>query len=139
MRAPWDRRRVAAVAAGGAAGAALRWLALTALAQADGIPWTVLVLNVAGSFALGALLAAEWSHSTARVLLHDAGAIGFCGGLTTFSTFTVELVDLVRAGDSGLAVAYGLLSVLLSLAALVAGAALLRRVRALRLPLEEVP
>lgn len=128
-----------AVAAGGAAGAALRWLALAVVEQSGGIPWTVLVINVAGSFALGVLLAEEWTHPSARIVLHDAGAIGFCGGLTTFSTFTVEVVDLVRAGDAGLAVTYGVLSVVLSLAAVFAGPAMLRRVRAVNLPVEEGP
>ena len=60
-----------------------------------GLPWTVFLLNCGGSFVLGVLLAEEWAHPRARLLLHDAGGIGFCGGLTTFSTYAVEVVDHV--------------------------------------------
>ena len=104
-----------------------------------GFPWPVLVVNLVGSFVLGVLLAEEASHPRARLLLHDLGAIGFCGGLTTFSTFAVEVVDLVDQGDAALAVTYSVVSVVGAIAAALAGAALLRRTRALRLPLEEQP
>jgi CrcB protein len=103
------------------------------------LPWPVLAVNVAGSFLLGVLLAEEWTHPRTRVLLHDAGAIGFCGGLTTFSTFAVEVVDLGRNGRVGAALLYGGLSVGLCVAAVLAGAAVLRRTRAAALPVEEEP
>lgn len=103
------------------------------------IPWGVLVINVAGSVLLGALLAVEWDHPRARLVLHDVGAIGFCGGLTTFSTFALEVVDLVKADAVGAALTYVALSVGLSIAGTLAGAAALRRVRALGLPVEEEP
>jgi CrcB protein len=133
----WARR--AAIAGGGAAGASLRWAVLTTVAVTGRIPWPVLAINVAGSMLLGALLAVEWDHPRSRLLLHDVGAIGFCGGLTTFSTFAVEVVDLVRADAVGAAVIYVALSVGLSIAGAVAGAAALRRVQALGLPVEEEP
>lgn len=139
MRAPFDRRRAIAIALGGVAGAAVRWGVVTSVTVTTLLPWPVLVLNVVGSVLLGVLLAEEWTHPRARLALHDGGAIGFCGGLTTFSTFSVEIVALVRDGDTKIAIAYGALSVLLSLAGVVAGAAALRRVRAVALPLEEEP
>lgn len=138
VRADWDGGRVAAVAVGGTAGAALRWAALTSV-DAGGFPWAVLLLNIAGSVLLGVLLAEEWSHPSARVMLHDAGAIGFCGGLTTFSTFSLEVVEFARDGETGTAVVYGVLSVAGAILGVVAGAMALRRVRALELPLEEQP
>ncbi len=139
MHAPIDQRRAIAIALGGIAGAALRWGVLTSLTATTRLPWPVLVLNVVGSVLLGVLLAEEWAHPRARLALHDGGAIGFCGGLTTFSTFSVEIVDLVRAGDTATAILYGAASVVLSLAGVVAGAAALRRVRAVTLPVEEAP
>lgn len=138
MRAAWDRRRVVAVAVGGAAGAGVRWGVVTTF-DAGLFPWQVLVINVAGSLLLGVLLAEEWTHRSARVLLHDAAGIGFCGGLTTFSTFAVEVVDLVRDDHAGTAVAYAATSVIASVAATAAGAAALHRFRAVALPLEERP
>jgi CrcB protein len=99
----------------------------------------VLVVNIVGSFVLGLLLADEPSHPRARLALHDLGAIGFCGGLTTFSTFAVEVADLVDRGDAALAALYGAASVAGSIIAVLAGAIVLRRTRALQLPVEETP
>ena len=133
----WKRRSL--IAGGGIVGAALRWAILTSVASPGRVPWPVLGINVAGSLLLGVLLAEEWDHPRARLLLHDLGGIGFCGGLTTFSTFAVEIVDLVRDDAVGAAITYGVLSVGLSIAAIVVGAAAMRRVRAAAVPLEEAP
>lgn len=139
MRSAWDRQRAAAIAVGGAVGAGTRWVVLVGFEPAGRLPWALLALNVGGSVLLGVLLAEEWAHPSARLLLHDAGGIGFCGGLTTFSTFAVEMVDLVRDDELGIAAAYGALSVVLSVAGVLLGAAALRRARAVALPLEEEP
>jgi CrcB protein len=72
-------------------------------------------------------------------VLHDGAGIGFCGGLTTFSTVSLEVVNLVQDGRPGLAVVYLVSSVAAALAGVVAGAGVLRRLRALELPLEEQP
>ena len=138
MRPTWDRTRVVAVAAGGVVGATVRWATLTSWEPA-GFPWPVFVVNMVGSVLLGVLLAEEALRSARGVLLHDAGAIGFCGGLTTFSTFSVEAVDLIRDGDTTVAVAYGVLSVVGAIVGVVAGAGALRQVRALTLPVEAEP
>lgn len=138
MRLAWDRARGTAVAVGGVVGATVRWAGLTTWASA-GFPWPVFVVNIVGSVLLGVLLAEEVVRPARRVLLHDAGAIGFCGGLTTFSTFSVEVVDLLRDGDTTVAVTYGVSSVAVAIVGVVAGAAALRRVRAVTLPVEEEP
>lgn len=127
-----------AVAGGAVAGATLRW-AVTTGAPAGRFPWAVLLVNVVGSFLLGVVLAAEWAHPRARLFLHDAAGIGFCGSLTTFSTFAVEVVDLIRGGAAATAVTYGIASVVTTIAAVIAGAAALHRVRALLRPLEQRP
>jgi fluoride exporter len=131
----WDRRRLAAVALGGAAGAAVRWAVVTSL-EVGAFPWPVLSVNVAGSLLLGIVLAAEWNRPTVRLLLHDGAGVGFCGGLTTFSTFAVEVVELVRADEHAIAVAYTAASLAGTIAGVVAGAAALGRLRALGLPVE---
>lgn len=132
MRGTWDRRRVIAVAVGGAVGAALRWAVVTSVDNGR-FPWPVFALNVFGSVLLGLLLAEEWSRPAARLALHDAGGIGFCGGLTTFSTFSLEVVDLARDGDTALAVVYLIASVVTAVAGVAGGAGALRRVRAVTL------
>jgi CrcB protein len=138
MRPAWDRTRVIAVAAGGVVGATVRWAVLTSWDPA-GFPWPVFVVNIVGSVLLGVLLAEEAIRPARRVLLHDAGAIGFCGGLTTFSTFSVEVVELTRDGDTAVAVSYGVLSVLAAIVGVMGGAGALRRLRAVSLPVEEEP
>jgi fluoride exporter len=138
VRRAWDVRRAAAIAVGGAAGASVRWGVVTTFGT-NGFPWPVLAVNAIGSVLLGVVLAEEWTHPSARLVLHDAVAIGFCGGLTTFSTFAVEVVDLWRDGDIGTAVVYGFASVVAAITGVVAGAAALRRTRAIVLPLEESP
>lgn len=130
---------MAAVAMGGVAGAGVRWLALIGLEAAGDFPWPVLALNLAGSFALGVVLAEEWTHPRAHLALHDFAGIGFCGGLTTFSTFAVETAVLLDAGPAGTGLAYAAASLLGAPAAVFAGARLFRRARAVTLPLEEAP
>jgi CrcB protein len=138
VRPSWDRSRVVAVAAGAIAGAGLRWAVVTRWSSGR-FPWPVFVVNIGGALLLGVLMAEEWAHPRARLLLHDVGGIGFCGSLTTFSTFAVEVVDLTRDGHGTTAAVYVAASVLASVAAVVVGAAAIRRVRAIALPLEERP
>ena len=119
-------------------GSTARWSLVASVAPGQ-FPWPVFAINIVGWILLGVLLAEEWTHPSARLLLHDAGGIGFCGGLTTFSTFSVEVVDLASDGDSVTAAVYALASVTAAIAGILAGAGILRRLRALTLPLEEQP
>ncbi len=130
------RSAVLAIAGGGVVGATCRWAALDLWPAGHGFPWTVFAINVVGSFIVGIALAEEWTHPSWSVWARDAVGIGFCGGLTTFSTFAVETAGFLRDGRAGLAFAYAIASVLASVAAAIAGAATCRRVRALSLPLE---
>lgn len=138
-RARWTTTRVVAVAVGAALGAACRWSVLTWVATPGDFPWPVFWVNVAGSGLLGVVLAEEWTHPRARVVLHDLAGVGFCGGLTTFSTFAVEVTDLLRAERVEMALAYAAVSVVCSVAAVLVGAGLFHRVRAVSLPLEGSP
>jgi CrcB protein len=92
-----------------------------------GFPVGTLFINIAGSFAMGLLT--EWF-----ALKFDPGqhvrlfvTTGLIGGFTTFSTFSLETVLLVERGTARTAAAYVLLSVVLSIGALVAGLWLVRR------------
>jgi CrcB protein len=81
-------------------------------------PWGTLSVNVAGSFALG--LIAALSPAPVQALL---GA-GFCGALTTYSTFSYETLRLAEDGADALAVANVLGSVLAGVVAAFAGVGL---------------
>lgn len=130
------RSSVAAIALGGVAGATCRWAALELWPVHDGFPWTVFVINVVGSFVVGVALAEEWTHPAWDVWARDLIGIGFCGGLTTMSTFAVETAGFLRDDRVGLAFTYTAASLAVAVAAAFAGAAACRRVRALTLPLE---
>lgn len=87
------------VAAGGLA-AVIRYLVSVALARpsdAEGFPWAVLVVNVVGS-AIGGVVLGLAQHAAVPADLQLILLSGVCGGLTTFSTFSVETVQLARAG-----------------------------------------
>lgn len=77
------------IAAGAALGAPLRYLVDRLLDFHRRLPWGTLAVNVSGSFLLGLLTAAHADPGRAALL----GA-GFCGGLTTYSTFSYETLQL---------------------------------------------
>ncbi len=109
---------------------------LAAAGPPAGFPWPVFVVNVAGCALLGVVLAEEATRPRARLVLGDGLAVGFCGGLTTFSTFALEVVELTRDGRGVTAATYVVASVAIGVLAAVAGAAAFHRVRALLLPVE---
>jgi len=86
-------------------------------------PWGTIAVNVVGSFVIGFL--ASWLSGDGRLLVApDARAflmIGVCGGYTTFSSFSLETLNLMRDGEWGWAVANVLLSVLACLLAVWLG------------------
>ncbi|MEC8998818.1 MAG: CrcB family protein [Actinomycetota bacterium] len=110
-------RELAFVAVGGAVGAAARWALIEATAGSDGgVAGPVLLANVVGCAVLGLLLGRGVAGS-ARLLL----GVGLCGGLTTFSTFAVEVADALRTDDLPGAIGYTVLSVVGGLCAFVLG------------------
>jgi len=110
------------VALGAAVGAPMRYLTdLLVQSLHDSLmPWGTFAVNVAGSFVLGTVTAAV----AAGGLSPSASALvgtGFCGALTTFSTFGYETVRLVRDGARLIALGNVALSLGVGLAACVAG------------------
>lgn len=120
---PPDVVEVAAVFAGGVAGALLRAAVHETWKPAAGAwPWATFAVNVAGAFVLG-LVAARWARSPGRPGVPRALlGTGFCGALTTFSTLQLELVQLLRGGDAALALGYAAASLVAGLAACRLGA-----------------
>lgn len=113
-----------AVAAGGAAGSLLRYLigVWAPRPHPSAFPVATLAINVMGSLALGWLLrrlepGAVASATTVAPALRAALTVGVCGGFTTFSTFSVEVVTLLQAGRPVRALLYVLVSVAAGVAA----------------------
>ncbi|MCS6809173.1 MAG: fluoride efflux transporter CrcB [Bacteroidota bacterium] len=105
---------------GGGIGSVLRFTAslyitlyLAETRLAGHLPVATLSVNVLGSLLIGVVVALAGEHlallsPSARLLL----AVGFCGGFTTFSTFSLETLSLVQTGRLALAVTYVLLSII---------------------------
>jgi fluoride exporter len=111
------------VAMGGALGSVLRYgmnLGVTRL-MGDAFPWGILFVNVLGCFLIGAV-SAFFMHrlpegETLRLFL----AIGFLGGFTTFSAFSLDVLKLVNNGQTAAAISYVAASIALTLLAVFAG------------------
>ncbi len=92
-----------AVAVGGALGAVLRFAVSrgTANAFGTGFPWGTLIVNAAGAFVLGFLVAWFASQLSAGPVLRALVLTGLLGALTTFSTFSFETLELAQTGAFG--------------------------------------
>ena len=118
MPAP-SPRTLTAVFVGGAVGTLGRALLLQASPVVPGSwPWATLVANLVATALLGAVIGRTRTRSG---WWHPFLATGVCGGLSTFSTLQLELVQLVDVGAYALAFGYAAASVLLGLPAVVAG------------------
>ncbi|GIG41470.1 CrcB family protein [Cellulomonas phragmiteti] len=115
----------ALVAAGGTVGVLIRALLAQSSAPAAGAwPWTTFGINVVGSLLLGGLLAVLQRGPDVgrrRVVRLGLGT-GVLGGFTTYSTFALEVEQLVADGHAVVGAAYAAASVVLGIAA--AGAAI---------------
>ncbi|MDZ4746743.1 MAG: fluoride efflux transporter CrcB [bacterium] len=106
---------------GGAIGSGLRYgMQILMPVTNDAFPFGTFLINVSGSFVIGIVggLLAINSISREGVLFL---AVGLCGGFTTFSTFSIELMNLIQAHRIWLAVLYALASTVLSVVAAFAG------------------
>ena len=108
------------IALGGAAGSVAR--ALVGWAIQSRFPWGTLLINVAGSLLIGWLMARLGNLEPADFSRwHGLLVIGFCGGFTTFSSFSWQTLDQMLNGQWLAAVANVLLSVSLCLLAVWGG------------------
>ena len=110
------------VAAGSGLGGVLRHLASCWVGAAKGFPWATLTVNVVGSLLIGVLsgLLARHGGSFAESMRCFA-VVGFCGGFTTFSTFSNETFRLMENGQWWFAFAYVGTSVAAGLGAVALG------------------
>jgi CrcB protein len=111
------------VAVGGVLGVLSRYGLTRLTLHQDSLLWMTAAINISGCFLLGLLVAGNWFSRDVR----EGLGVGFLGGFTTFSTFSVQAVLEVDAGEPGRAIAYLTVSVLGGLAAGAAGYILGRR------------
>jgi fluoride exporter len=125
-----DRREVAAIFAGGAAGALLR-VALVRLGSggAPGWPWTTFGVNLAGAFALGYFATRLQERLPLSTYRRPFLGTGVCGALTTFSTLQLELLTMLDAHRYGLALGYASASIVAGYATVHLATAMVRRAR----------
>ncbi|PZO84838.1 MAG: fluoride efflux transporter CrcB [Micavibrio aeruginosavorus] len=119
---------ILAVALGGAAGSVMRHLSGKAALSLFGLsfPYGTLFVNVFGSFLMGVAIGAFALHGNVPQEMKSLVTVGFLGGFTTFSAFSLDIVTLYEQGDIGLAALYVVLSLILSLLAIFAGLILMR-------------
>ena len=107
-------RELFAVGFGGAAGSVVRYLLSYGLLTGQtlcGFPAGTFAVNAAGSLFIGILMETIRSETAAWLLV-----VGFCGGFTTFSSFSADAVRLLRAECYGPATLYIVLSIAVCLA-----------------------
>ena len=86
-------------------------------------PWATMTANIVGCLLIG-LLWATFNRVNASSQLNLLLAVGFCGGFTTFSTFSKESLCLLQAGNYFTFILYALGSVVLGIVAVALGYAL---------------
>jgi|SRR5579859_425892 len=112
-----DRRRTAVlyacVATGSVLGGLTRYLVALALQTGPGLPWSTLFINATGSFIIGfyAALSGPDGRLFPNAQQRQFVMTGFCGGYTTFSTFSLETFKLFHSGLALTALANVLVSV----------------------------
>jgi CrcB protein len=98
---------LAAVAAGGVAGAEARYGLDVALPHSpERFPWATLVVNLSGSLLLGGLMELLLDLTSPQRLDRPFLGVGVLGGYTTYSSFAVEAEQLVEAHRLGIALLY---------------------------------
>lgn len=113
---------------GGAIGAGARHLTGRATLAAFGIgfPYGTLAVNLIGGFAMGLLVGVLARLSVPGENWRLFLSVGVLGGYTTFSSFSLDVANMIQRGDLGVAAFYILISVLGSIVALFAGLATVR-------------
>jgi len=128
-----DRREIAAIFAGGAAGT----LARAALSEAfphppAAWPWPTFAVNIVAAFLLGYFVTRLQERLPLSSYRRPLLGTGLCGGLSTFSTMQVEILKMISAHDWGLAAGYAAASITAGYAAIHLATAMVRRVQVRR-------
>ena len=119
---------ILAIAAGGALGAVGRHYVSASVMRlvGAGFPWGTLTVNILGSFLMGVLIELMAQRLNIGLEMRAFLTVGFLGAFTTFSTFSLDFATLFERGAGMAALGYAALSVVLAIAALFAGLAVMR-------------
>ncbi len=110
------------VALGGGLGAVCRYLfGLLPLKTNSGFPLATMIINLLGSFVIGLIVGFAQKNSNLNPKVIMFIKVGFCGGFTTFSTFSLESLGLFQSGSYLIAILYMTLSFVLCLAGTAGG------------------
>lgn len=109
-----------------AVGGVIRYLGANAVTRITGdkFPWGILVVNASGSFILGCVIGADslWVSDESSIAgLKGMMTIGFCGGMTTFSTFSLQTMELTSKKNYYRVLGYISASLILSLLGVLSG------------------
>ncbi len=127
---PRDRLQLGAIFLGGALGSGLRVLVADLLpARTDQFPWGTFTVNVVGCLLLGYLLTRLQERLPVSAYRRPLLGTGLCGGLTTFSAFQLELLQLLDRGAVPIAVLYCAASLAAGFLGVALGTAVVRRAR----------
>ena len=114
---------VLAVFLGGGAGSLIRYMVNTLFTKYNilNFPYATLFVNIVGSFILGIFFVFFINKTNLHPAWRLALSVGFCGGLTTFSTFSVETFEMIKNGYFFIAAVYIITSVIVCVLAAGAG------------------
>jgi CrcB protein len=123
-----------AIAIGAALGGVARYYLGSAVQQRVGVtfPWGTLLINVSGSLLLGFIVRYALATPSVSVEMRALLTTGFCGGYTTFSTYSFETAALLEDGQYQRAGLYAVGSMVIALAATFCGFILARELIAFR-------
>jgi CrcB protein len=125
-----DRRELGAIFAGGALGGGLRTgLAQIAPTHAGHWPWATFAVNLVGCLLVGYFITRLQERLPITAYRRPLLGTGVCGGLTTFSTFQLELLRMLDHGRVGLALLYAAASVAACFLGVALGTSIVRRAR----------
>jgi len=113
------------VGLGGFIGSLARY-SVSLLIRPSGFPFATLLVNLAGSFLIGIIIAVSIRNPQLKPEWRLFLATGFCGGFTTFSAFAIENLELLRNGQYGYSIAYVAGSIVLGIFAAYLGFSLAR-------------
>lgn len=121
-------KNILLVGLGGGVGSIARYLCQKWFSEnyPQPFPWGTFLVNLLGCFLIGLIYAASEKGTVLSPQTRLFLATGFCGGFTTFSTFAFENMLLLRSGDTLFFFIYTIASVVLGIAGVFAGVAIMK-------------